>query len=154
MREHDVAKFRQASSHLGRKILRIERLRYDYKGRQSPEGGGVQIWLDNGMLNISVSADGETVRFEDRTWVDPFSGQLSLENEEYIASHGKWTLVDVSEEAPFSTLIGKTIEQIVPLENRFDRLIGVQIVAGDVLLNAYVYADELRVAWGLSGLRG
>jgi hypothetical protein len=152
MNEQDLTELHKISSHVGHQIVRVERLRYEYLGRQERESGDLQLWLDDGALHISVAADGETVRVEDGPWVDPFLGPLSVDNEAYVATHGKWNLVNVSEEVPFSSLVGKTIEQVVPLTNRFGRTIGAQIVAGDVVLNVYVDADELFVTWGAEGV--
>lgn len=152
MKGQDLTEFRKISSRLRQRIVRVERLRYDYLGRQEHEGGDVQLWFDDGVLHMTVAADGETVRVEDGPWVDPFSGPRSLDNEAYVAKHGKWNLVNVSDEVPFSGLVGKTIEQVAPLTNRFGRIIGAQIVAGEVVFNVYVYADELIVTWGAEGV--
>jgi hypothetical protein len=148
MKEPDHIRLHRLSSHVGHEITRVERLRYDFQGQRELEGGDVQLWFDDGVVHLSVASDGETLRLEQAPWQDAFSGPLSSENEEYIASHGKWTLVDVSSELPFAGLVGNRLAKVSPLANRFGKLVGAQMVAGDVLFNVYVRSDEITVSWG------
>jgi hypothetical protein len=137
---------------VGGEISRLERLRYEVGGVRGPDGGDVQLWFGDGVVRLGVASEGETLRIGDTPWRDPFAEPLSSENAEYVASHGKWTLVDVSDEEPFRELIGKCVTAVMPLTNRFGRFIGVQLVAGDSSLNVYVHADELHVSWGADAI--
>jgi hypothetical protein len=152
MKNNELTEFRRLSSHVGQPITKIERLRYEFQGQTEVEGGDLQLWFGDAVVLLGVSGDGETIRVTEVSWQDPFEGPLAPENEEYVASHGKWRLVDVSREAMFVELTEKILSEVVPLTNRFDKLIGAQLVAGATIVNAYVSFDEFHVSWGIEAM--
>jgi hypothetical protein len=137
------------SKYIEVKIARIFRLKYEVNGRiVSGNDGSVEIVFDDGaLLRVDSGPSGDTVRLRDDPWSDPFSGQLSRENEEFVRKAGKWTRFDMSDDEQFADLIGRDISDIAPVSGSGSerKLYGVVLnVSGD-LVALYCAADQLRV---------
>jgi hypothetical protein len=137
----DLAKY------VGATVARVSRLRYQVGDDvEAANDGSIEITFGSGaVLLCEAGADGETVRIEDKPWVDPFAGPLSPENEEYVATSGKWTKFDVSEESPFTDLVGRKVSDVAPVDGGTGKRYGLVVNVSGYLLAVYTMADELRV---------
>jgi hypothetical protein len=123
----------------------VERLRYVHRGETELEGGDVQLWFGEAVVRLGSAGDGEALRIEEEPWEDPFAEPLSAENREYVASHGKWQLVDVSAEPFFADLIGTAVVEIAPLTSSSGKLVGVKLLVGTSEYDIVVEFDEVEV---------
>jgi hypothetical protein len=136
------------SRFVGRHITKLERILYEFERQIEEDDGDVQIWFGEDSVRLGSSPDGASLVVNESPWADPFSGRLSDENEEYVRTHGKWTLVDVSERGPYAQVIDRDLTAVLPLTSRFGSLIGVQLRFDDIAFNVFVHADEVHVSWG------
>ena len=136
------------SSYIGHRISKVERVLYEFEGRLEEDDGEVQIHCNDMVLRLRCSPAGELVEVVQTPWQDPFEGPLTRENIEFIRSHGRWHLVDVSERLNYRNVVGKPLTNVLPLTNRFGRMIGVQLQVNGTVMNVFVHADELHVSWG------
>ena len=91
-------------------ISLISRLYYIFQGAYNRETGAIQFQFHDGsILFCDVGADGEQLALSNQKWQDPFREPLSPINQTYVQEHGKWCLVDVSIEEPYSNIIGTTL---------------------------------------------
>ena len=81
-------------------------------------------------------------------WQDPFEGHMTDDNIEFIRTHGRWRLVDMSGRPRYRDFVGTQLASVLPLTNRFGNLIGVQLQANGTVMNAFVHADDVHVSWG------
>lgn len=133
---------------VGRTVVRIDRAFYETDGVIHPGDGPLEVQLDDGaVLLFDGGADGESLRVENSPWVDPFEGQLTPENAQFVAESGKWTRVPVSKDAPYCELIGATVEAVEVLENEFGREAGLGIETAARTLWFVVQCDEAHVHW-------
>jgi hypothetical protein len=124
----------------------VQRVRYVFQGAISDDDGPLQISFEGGvMLRFDAGADGETLHVDTTPWVDPFAEPLSDENREYVERSGKWTEFDVSDESPYSALIGETVYEVRLITETDGKLVGVIISGGSTELAASTGADNLQV---------
>jgi len=141
----------QLRSYVGRRITKIERLGYEFRGSQDIDNGDLQVWFNGDVLRFGVCSDGESLRVEEQPWKDPFAAPLSEENERYVETHGRSVLVDVSAEPGFDALIGQPLQEVLPLVNEFGKLIGVSLHVGPTVVDVHVEFDDLHLTWGDTG---
>ena len=133
---------------VGSTVVRIDRVLYEINGVVEPGDGPLEVHLEDGsVLLFEGASDGETLRVKDSPWSDPFEGKMSPENVSFIAESGKWTRVSVSMEAPYSELIGATVEAADILENEFGREAGLAIETDARTLWFVIQGDEAHVFW-------
>ena len=114
--------------------------------------GALFIWFGDRVLCFDVEGDGERLSVSHEPWTDPFAEPLDHENAMYVATHGKWTLFDVSTERPYSDVVGASLDSILPIANELGRLTGVSLEFGETVLNVFADCDELFVTWGASNV--
>lgn len=135
-----------ASQFVGRPITRIDRVVYEFAG-QRQEIGEVQISFGPDVLTLAVADNAETMRAVGGPWHDPFEGAID-ENLAYFTKYGRALLVDVSNDPRYRPLIGSSIQRVLPITNKFGRVIGVRLVAAESTMNVWVNADDVAVTWG------
>jgi len=136
------------SSYVGDTVSRVSRLRYQVGDDvvSDENEGAVELTFGHGTtLYCDSGPDGETMRTQDTSWVDPFAGPLSPENEEYVRTSGKWARYDVSDERPFVGMVGRRLSDVAPMTGTTGKLYGLVLNVSGYLLAIYVNADELRV---------
>jgi hypothetical protein len=128
------------------KIARVQRVRYVFEGSVTDDDGPLQVSFDSGaLLRFDVGGDGEILKVDTTPWVDPFKEPLSDENRECVVQSGKWTEFDVSEEPPYSSVIGDTVYQVRLITLTDGKLVGVIFSGGKSELAASTGADNLQV---------
>jgi hypothetical protein len=137
---------------IGRRLLRVERVLYEFQGALDSEDGEVQLTFESATLRLGTNADGETLRITGDRWRDPFEGKLDEANRRYVEKHGRWVLVDLSSRPPHQSVVGDTLRDVRPIGNMYGKLVGLQLVFGAEAMNVFVDADETKVSWGLDGL--
>jgi hypothetical protein len=121
-------------------------MRYVLEGFVTDDDGPLQVHFDSGaLLRFDAGADGEMLRVDTIPWVDPFAEPLSGENREYVEQSGKWAEFDVSEEPPYSSLIGGTVDQVRLITLTDEKLVGIIFSIGSTELRASTGADNLQV---------
>lgn len=134
------------------KVVRVERTFYDFKGVIDETQGDIQIQFSDGCARFRSARGGEVLEVEESPWSDPFAEPLTDENELFVASHGKWRLIDVSGRAHYRDLIGESLSNVRILANRSGRPCGVKLAFGAAVMNVFVDGDEVCVSWGESEL--
>jgi hypothetical protein len=135
------------TKYVGATISRVCRLRYQLgENVDSDDDGAIEVSFSTGAtLYCEPGPDGDSVRVRDTVWIDPFAGQLSPENEEYVRTSGKWTKHDVSDENLFADLIDRKLIDIAPMSGSTGKLYGLLLNVSGYLLAVYANADELHV---------
>jgi hypothetical protein len=138
-----------ADALVGQTVTRIARVLYEYKGEIDPVDGALELELDGHVVLFDGDADGERLRIRERAWEDPFKEPLSRENEEYVAEHGKWRLVDYSQQDPYTGFVGRPLTRVCLLENERGCVAGVRLAVASRSLWFVVEGDECHVYWDL-----
>lgn len=133
----------------GRTIEKISPVKFFFRGKVDSDDTPLQIQLkDDEVLFFDAGGDGESLKVKVDAWVDPFTTPISEENQEYLESHGKWEIVDVSGDDFFGKIIGEKITEIEPVYGHAGKLVGATLILPTARLNIVVEWDELRVRWG------
>jgi len=145
--------YRILDERVGDTLFRIERVLYSADGVVEEEDGEVQLrFRTGGIVRLGRFEDGETLSIATSAWTDPFAGALSPENEEFVRTHGKWGLFDVSSDGAFATVIGKPLRAVKWVRSDRSKIVGVQLDFAATVFNVYVDADEVNVSWGEDGI--
>lgn len=139
----------QFTKYCGDSVARISRLRYEVGGKvtSDPADGAVEIaFAGGGVLFCDTGPDGDSLRLQDSAWIDPFTGPLSPENEEFVRTSGKWVRYDVSTEPQFVDLIGRKLFDIAPMVGSTGRLHGLLLDISGFKFLIYANADEVHVS--------
>lgn len=128
----------------GGDVTRVRRIFYEFEGNVDRREGPVEISISGESFVFESGHDGYVLSVRVEEWSDPFSGELSDINREYIKTHGKWVAVDVVEGDPEHFLIGRTIERVLPIVAN-DTLVGAGIEAGSKMLVIRSAFDETIV---------
>jgi len=108
-----------------------------------------QLSFEGGRrLLLKGAGDGESLIADTNQWQDLFEGRQDTEVRDFVAQFGSWTLIEVSKETPYSTLVQKVIETVYPITAEDDALSGVQFLIDRKYLNVVVVWDECWVLWG------
>lgn len=129
---------------VGRTITRMRRLHYVYHDEANMQDGPVELTFGDGSVALCDASADWRLEFYGAAWVDPFEGQLSEPDHDYVERYGKWTAFDVSRNVPHGRLIGGTIRQALPQYNNLLELTGLVIRTDDTVLELQMWAGELR----------
>jgi hypothetical protein len=124
----------------------VRRIWYVLGGEILSTAGPLELrFADESAVVLNAGPDGEALAMDTSRWVDPFAPPLSPENEQFVASSGKWTSFDVSDEEPYARVVGGTVDRVDPQMTPEGKLVGIGILAGPTIIRAVVGADELNV---------
>ncbi len=129
---------------VGREIARVRRLQYVFEGEANTSDGAIELTFADGYVVMCDSAADWTLEFFGAAWVDPFRDPLSESDRAYVARYGRWCAVDVSDRAPYRSLVGRTVQQAIPQLNELLELTGLLVRTDDAVLDLQVWAGELR----------
>ncbi|WP_431874717.1 hypothetical protein [Amycolatopsis sacchari] len=130
----------------GKNVTLLRRILYVFQGEITDQNGPLELTCDDDtVLWFDAAANGEDLKVETGRWRDPFTGEQTVENREFIEASGKWTAFDVSAAPPFSGLIGQRIHDTTPIKNPEERVVGVVIRFTGAGLRVEAVADELWV---------
>lgn len=130
----------------GRAIASLSVLVYEQGGELSWEDTPLQISFACGnVLFLDSMPNGEELRVQLTAWQDPFAGNLTPENQEFVGSYGKWKVIDISTVEPYRSLIGQVIKEINPIVNQFGTFSGVQFGFESTKLYFIVEFDECHI---------
>jgi hypothetical protein len=108
------------------------------------EGGFLEITFTSGdVLLLDIGSDW-TLTVKPSAWTDAFAEPLSRENRDFVAGHGKWTAVDVSE-SEAAALVGSLVESVALLHNEMNEVQGATLTAEGGLVHATLFDGELAV---------
>lgn len=116
------------------------------------EDADLQLWFGSEVVRLyldrgSGSEDNDYVIVAATSpWVDPFAGS-EVENEEYFRTHGRYKLIDVTSAPNYCELVGKPIDDVLPLFNDIG-VCGVRLEVGDFAANIVDGGDEVAITWG------
>ena len=131
------------NSLLGQQVVGVERIHYTHHGQVTRDTGPLQVTTSSSdSLLLSGGGDGASLRVERGPWVDPFAGELSPENEEYVERSGNFDIFDAAEDPKYGRLVGGIIGAICPIRDEVGLLRGLEIVVDDHLLHFLVEWDE------------
>jgi hypothetical protein len=106
--------------------------------------GPIELTFADGSVLLCDTAADWTLQFFGSAWKDPMPGPLSPDERQYVERYGKWGGHDVSGVAPYSWLIGETVNQVVPQLNELLELSGLLIRTDNAALDLQLWAGELR----------
>jgi len=143
---------------IGKTVSRIFRVLYVFQGVVEQDDGPLELRFQDGsvaLFDIATRADC-TVQVTNSAWSDPFAPPLSDENLEFIRTHGKWTVFDISDTTPASFVIGHQVSAFreVMSDCRGEQIYkGVVIEFGELAVEVNSWGtDEIEVKWHTSGL--
>jgi hypothetical protein len=140
--------------HLGKPVTRVQRALYQFDATIEPDDGDLQLHFESGVLRFRCAGFGDALELHSTPWQDPFAGELSPENSEYITTHGKWVLVDLSAAADYRTLIGRPLDRATPSVDARQLVTAVQLVFGARTISVRAEHDALVVQFvGRAGSR-
>jgi hypothetical protein len=149
MDNHAAETWELVKAIVGRTVDKIYLVAYQFHDETKWENTPLQIsFVDGSVLLLDAAGDGETLRAQASSWIDPFAGELSQANKEFVQTHGKWKLLDVSFQNSFSLLLNESVKSVNPIYDRFGALSGVQISIAEQYLNFVVEWDECHIFWG------
>lgn len=129
---------------VGKEISGIRRLHYVYQGEVNASDGAIVLtFADDSVLMCDAAADW-TLEFFGAAWVDPFNEPLSEMDRTYVERYGKWSAYDVTNQAPYSWLVGGTVRQAIPQLNELLELTGLLVRTDEAVLDLQLWAGELR----------
>lgn len=131
---------------IGRMLTGIRRVWYEFRGQVDQTVGALELTFDDGATVVLDSgANGQSLRVTLGSWRDPFEGELTPENQQFVESSGKWSGFDVRDEAPYVDLVGERLTRITPILLGEDDVIGAIMTIGKHEVRAEVVADDLVV---------
>jgi len=132
----------------GRTILGFRRILLVFEGNVLSSDGPIEFTFSDGSaVCLDAGGDGEVLAMKPATWVDPFNGELTLDPEEWLRVHGRWTAFDVSREEQYRHLLGQpaSVTEVERLDD--GKPVGVEICVGDFAIEARTFgADDLFVS--------
>ena len=131
---------------VGAVISAVRRHHYVFEGTVERTRGAIEFDFTNGRtILLDEAADGQSVRVTSERWVDPFREPLTAMNRDYVARSGKWTVFDVTGEAPYSLVVGQVVEGIDLVRNESSSLSGFIVLTKAVALRIENVGDEIKV---------
>lgn len=131
----------------GSRITQLARIFYEFGGEIDTGDGFLEIESEGRVVLMENAADGESLRLQERPWQDPFTGELSKENVQYINEYGRWRRIDCSKEKDYSSFIGQVITKICILENEHGTISGICLSVYNRSLWFVVEGDECHIYW-------
>ena len=135
------------SHFIGARVQRIERLQYIYEHESDPLQDDLQLWLDGNVVRLRAGSDGERLDVEVTAWDDPFPEPLDPRNAAYVASHGRFVLLDVSAHDDYAQLSGARLLGYEPRCLPSGKVTGMTLFFETATLHAFVEFDQLEVSW-------
>ena len=127
-------------------LIGIRRIVYVRQGVVTDSGGPLELTFDDQTsIVFDAAGDGESLAVSSGTWIDPFAEPLSEENRTFIESSGKWTAFSVQAGDPLGRVLGNKILRIDDINNSSEKVVGIQIQAGNMVIQATVDSDALQV---------
>lgn len=129
---------------VGREISRIRRLHYVFRGEANTRDGAVELTFSDGSVVMCDAASDWTLEFYGAAWVDPFGEPVGEPDQAYLDQFGRWSAFDVSDQMPYSWLLGRQVRQSIPQFNDLLELTGLLIRTDGPVLDLQLWAGELR----------
>ncbi len=133
-----------APEFVGREIARVRRLHYVYRGEANTRDGAIELTFSDGSVVMCDASADWTLDFYGAAWVDPFPEPLSAADSAYLDRFGRWLACDVTEQVPYSWLVGQTVRQTIPRFNDLRELTGLVLRTDAAILAMELWAGELR----------
>lgn len=129
---------------VGREIARVRRLHYVFQGEVNASDGPIELTFSDGSVVMCDAAADWTLEFFGAAWVDPIREPLNESNRAYVERYGRWAAYDLTEQVPYSWLVGQTVRQAIPQFNDLLELSGLLVRTDDSILDLQMWAGELR----------
>jgi hypothetical protein len=126
-------------------VVRIRRSHFTFKGVTENDQGPIELTFDGNKVLLLDTKSDWSIRIDDQPWFDPFSGELSAENAEFVLSHGKWVARDVSDESSYLNIIGHPLLDASPRYNEVGELCAVYLEFPHARIAARSESGELTV---------
>ncbi|HEY3689576.1 MAG TPA: hypothetical protein VGL46_04655 [Pseudonocardiaceae bacterium] len=133
-------------AYLGDTLAGVRRIHHTAGETVERSVGAVEFRFESGrVLFMDSGPDGESLRMSAEEWVDPFEGNMTPENVEFVRQSGKLTAFDMSNEEPFASLIGTKVVDLAPMMALSDKVIGCVVNIYGIFVAVYANFDECYV---------
>ncbi len=130
----------------GKRLLRARRIFYTVDGEAEQSEGPIELHFDSDVIVLDVASDGEALKVTRSAWQDPFDLAPTADNAEFIATSGKWTAFDVSDDERYAPALNAAISSVRLLQTDSGKLVGCVIgFTSGVAWTVQVRYDELHV---------
>lgn len=129
---------------VGREIARVRRLHYVFQGEVNSSDGPIELTFSDGSVVMCDAAADWTLEFFGAAWVDPLPDPLNESDRGYVERYGKWVAYELTEQTPYSWVVGRTVRQAIPQFNELLELTGLLVRTDDSILDLQMWAGELR----------
>jgi hypothetical protein len=129
---------------IGREIARVRRIHYLFQGETNVSDGAIELTFSDQSVVMCDAAADWTLELFGAAWVDPFGAPLSESDTAYVERYGRWCAYVVTDQAPYSLLVGGTIRQAIPQFNELLEQTGLLVRTDDAVLDLQMWAGELR----------
>jgi hypothetical protein len=126
-----------------RKVSGLRRVMYVHQQHTDESCGPIELSFEDGYSFVfDAGPDGESLEVKLSCWIDPFLGEQSSEDIDFVQLNGKWTAFEVIAPEPLSRAIGKRVLAVTPLW-RGQKIVGCCIVLETLKVTLDASFDEL-----------
>ena len=118
--------------------------RWPSRDEANTRDGAIELTFSDGSVVMCDAAADWTLEFYDKAWVDPFPEPLSESDRDYLDRYGRWSAFDVTDQMPYSRLVGQRVLQTIPHLNDLLEMTGLLIRTDAADLDLQVWGGELR----------
>jgi hypothetical protein len=127
---------------IGRELVKVVRLAWRRAdGRGDPQSGPVQLVFDDGRGLVLCGRSDWTVRL---VWTGPHDDSW-LAAYDYVHDGGRWLARDASMEFPFASFIGRRLDDLDPVLNELDEVVGLRLDFACQILTLSLWEGEVRI---------
>lgn len=144
---------------IGKRVSCVRRILYVYQGTIDQEKGDLELGFQDGSVALFTTSASGNMQVTGEMWLDSFALPLSAENAEFVRTHGKWTVFDLSTTPPACLLIGRQVSayrEIISDESGWqcppDQCLEAVIEFGELVVRVLNWGgDEIDVEWQIPG---
>ena len=149
MNEQDRETWRTLFNLVGRRLRGLARIHFCYGNQCDREDGPLEISFHDGVTVIMKSGGGgDFLVVEQEPWRDVLNGWSAEAISKHISEVGAYRRFDVTREAGYVGSGAEKLVGVLPIESKFGRLIGAEMLFGCTVVTMYCAADEEYVVIG------
>ena len=128
---------------VNRKVSGLRRVMYVHQHHADESCGPIEVSFEDGYgLVFDAGPDGESLALKSGCWVDPFAGEQSAEDLDFVRRSGKWTAFEVNASESLGRAVGERVLAVKPLL-RNQKVVGCSVVLETLTVTFEARFDEL-----------